>query len=99
MAVHARDGRGMSASPDLNEMTEQIRGLLDQWSVGLADVVASMADQKPEVPWEAATAPPAEADLLWWEQPFQIAPGAAVWVGTPRATWEDVGTLPPNAAR
>ena len=88
----------MSASPDLNQMTEQIRGLLDQWSVGLADVVASMADQKPEAPWEAATAPPAEADLLWWEQPFQIAPGAAVWVATPRTTWEYVGTLTLKAA-
>ena len=88
----------MSASPDLNQMTEQVRGLLDQWAVGLADVVASMADQKPEVPWEAAAAPPAEPDLLWWEQPFQIAPGAAVWVATPRTTWEYVGTLTLKAA-
>ena len=88
----------MSAGADLNQMTEQIRGLLDQWSVGLVDVVASMADQKPEAPWEAATAPSAEADLLWWEQPFQIAPGATVWVATPRTTWEYVGTLTLKAA-
>src|ERR1017187_9625849 len=93
MAVHAQDGRGMSAGGGLNQMTEQIRDLLDGWAVGLAEVVASMADQKPEVPWEAATAPPAEPDLLWWEQPFQIAPGAAVWVATPRTTWEYVGPL------
>jgi flagellar motor switch protein FliN/FliY len=79
-------------------MTEQIRGLLDHWAVGLADVVASMADQKPEVPWEAAAAPPAEPDLLWWEQPFQIAPGAVVWVATPRTTWDYVGTLTLKAA-
>jgi flagellar motor switch protein FliN/FliY len=98
MAVHAQDGRGMSAGGDVNQMTEQIRGLLDHWAVGLADVVASMADQKPDVPWEAAAAPPAEPDLLWWEQPFQIAPGAAVWVATPRATWEYVGTLTLKAA-
>jgi flagellar motor switch protein FliN/FliY len=57
-----------------------------------------MADQKPEVPWEAAAAPPSEPDLLWWEQPFQIAPGAAVWVATPRTTWEYVGTLTLKAA-
>ena len=88
----------MSAAGDLNQMPEQIRGLLDHWAVGLADVVASMADQKPEVPWEAAAAPPAEAELLWWEQPFQIAPGAAVWVATPRTTWEYVGTLTLKAA-
>jgi flagellar motor switch protein FliN/FliY len=98
MAVHAQDGRGMSAGGDPDQMTEQIRGLLDHWAVGLADVVASMADQKPETPWEAAAAPPAEAELLWWEQPFQIAPGAAVWVATPRTTWEYVGTLTLKAA-
>jgi flagellar motor switch protein FliN/FliY len=98
MAVHAQDGRGMSAGLELNQMTEQIRGLLDHWAVRLADVVASMADQKPEVPWEAAAAPPTEPDLLWWEQSFQIAPGAAVWVATPRTTWEYVGTLTLKAA-
>jgi flagellar motor switch protein FliN/FliY len=88
----------MSTGGDLNQMKEQIRGLVDHWAVGLADVVASMADQKPEVPWEAAAAPPAEPDLLWWEQPFQIASGAAVWVATPRTTWEYVGTLTLKAA-
>jgi flagellar motor switch protein FliN/FliY len=88
----------MSADGDPNQMTDQIRGLLDQWAVGLADVVASMADQKPEVPWETAAEPPTEPDLLWWEQPFQIAPGAAVWVATPRTTWEYVGTLTLKAA-
>ena len=85
-------------SEDRNQMTEQIRGLLDHWAAGLADVVASMADQKPEVPWEAAAAPPAEPDLLWWEQPFQLGAGAAVWVATPRSTWEYVGTLTLKAA-
>jgi hypothetical protein len=88
----------MSAGGDHNQMTEQIRGLLDHWAAGLAEVVASMADQKPEVRWEAAAAPPAEPDLLWWEQPFQIAPGAAVWVATPRSTWEYAGTLTLKAA-
>ena len=79
-------------------MTEQVRGLLDQWTAGLAEVVASMADQKPEVRWEASGAPPAEPDLLWWEQPFQVAPGTAVWVATPRGTWEYAGTLTLKAA-
>jgi flagellar motor switch protein FliN/FliY len=88
----------MSAGGDLNQTTERIRGLLDHWAVGLAEVVGSMADQKPEVPWEAAAAPPAEPDLLWWEQPFQIGAGAAVWVATPRSTWEYVGTLTLKAA-
>jgi flagellar motor switch protein FliN/FliY len=57
-----------------------------------------MADQKPEVHWESTTTPPAGADLLWWEQPFQVAPGTAVWVATPRDTWEYAGTLTLKAA-
>jgi flagellar motor switch protein FliN/FliY len=88
----------MSASGDHGQMTEQIRGLLDHWTVGLAEVVASMADQKPEVSWQATATPPEGPDLLWWEQPFQIVPGAAVWVATPRGTWEYAGTLTLKAA-
>lgn len=88
----------MIASRDQNQVTEQIRGLLDQWTLGLAEVVASMADQKPEVRWEATGMPPAGLDLLWWEQPFQIIPGASVWVATPRSTWEYAGTLTLKAA-
>ena len=88
----------MSSGGDQSQLTEQIRGLLDQWTVGLAEVVASMADQKPEVRWEASGAPPAGPDLLWWEQPLQVAPGAAVWVATPHGTWEYAGTLTLKAA-
>src|SRR5436190_16882992 len=80
------------------DLPDQVRSLLEHWASGLADVVASMADQKPEVRWEAAGAPPAGPDLLWWEQPFQVSPGALVWVATPRATWEFAGTLTLKAA-
>src|ERR1019366_7714075 len=98
MAVHAGDGRGMTASGDHDQVTEQIGGLLDHWTVGLAEVVASMAGQKREVSWEATAMPPAGPDLLWWEQPFQTVPGAVVWVATPRSTWEHAGTLRLKAA-
>lgn len=88
----------MTDTGNQTQVTEQIRELLDHWTVGLAEVVASMADQKPEVRWEAAGTPPAGPDLLWWEQPFQIVPGAVVWVATPRSTWEYAGTLTLKAA-
>jgi len=88
----------MTPSGNHDQMAEQFRGLLDHWTAGLAEVVASMADQKPEVSWEASATPPAGTDLLWWEQPFQIVPGAAVWVATPRSTWEHAGTLTLKAA-
>jgi flagellar motor switch protein FliN/FliY len=35
---------------------------------------------------------------LWWEQPFQVLTGAAVWVAAPRSTWEHTGTLTLKAA-
>ncbi len=88
----------MTAGGDQNRMTEPVRRLLDEWTAGLAQVVASMADQKPDVRWEDAAAPPAEPDLLWWEQPFQAAPGLTVWVATPLTTWEYAGTLTLKAA-
>jgi flagellar motor switch protein FliN/FliY len=88
----------MTAAGDRDHLPEQIRSLLDHWTAGLADVVASMADQKPEVRWEVASAPPPGPDLLWWEQPFQIVPGAAVWVATPPGTWDFAGTLTLKAA-
>ena len=83
--------------------------LLDQWTQGLVEVLESMADQKPEVRWQAVSgpfpetatpgAPPgAETEILWWEQPFQAAPETTVWVGAPRASWEYTGTLVLKAA-
>jgi flagellar motor switch protein FliN/FliY len=75
-----------------------VRGLLDQWVAALAQVVESMADQKPEIHWQPGAPPSADKDLLWWEQPFQIAPGMLLWVATPRPTWEYAGTLTLKAA-
>jgi len=77
---------------------EPVRGLLDQWVAGLAQVVESMADQKPEIHWQPGAPPSADQDLLWWEQPFQIAPGMLLWVATPRPTWEYAGTVTLKAA-
>jgi len=82
----------------VNEAPEVVRGLLDAWVSGLAQVVESMADQKPEVRWQPVCEPPGDPDLLWWEQPFQFAPGMLLWVATPRSSWEYVGTLTLKAA-
>ena len=88
----------MNAGGDHAQIPDPLSGLLDQWTAGLAEVVHSMADQKPEVRWEAAGAAPAGPDLLWWEQPFQVLPGTMVWVAAPRSTWEHAGTLTLKAA-
>jgi len=72
--------------------------LLDQWAASLAQVLESMTDEKPEVQWQRCTAPSADQDILWWEQPFQAGPGMTVWVGAPHATWEQAGTVTLKAA-
>jgi flagellar motor switch protein FliN/FliY len=86
----------MSTKP--GQAPDVVRGLLDQWVAGLAQVVESMADQKPEVRWQPSPPPVADQDLLWWEQPFQFAPSMLVWVATPQPSWEYAGTLTLKAA-
>jgi len=81
---------------------ENAKLLLDRWTESLAQVLESMTDQKPEVRWQAVSGSLSEIaggqEFLWWEQPFQIAAGACVWVAAPRATWEYAGTLTLKAA-
>ena len=74
------------------------RQLLDQWAASLGQVLESMTDQKPEVGWQPGSAPGSHPDSLWWEQPFSIGPGVAVWVAAPPATWEHAGTITLKAA-
>ncbi len=77
-------------------MPEGAGALLDGWAESLAQVFESMADQKPEIAWRPVGAPEkaegaADGEMLWWAQPFQGVPSAAVWVGAARATWEYAG--------
>ena len=81
---------------------ENARLLLDRWTESLAQVLESMTDQRPAIHWEAASGTLAEAggspDYLWWEQPFQIDPEAAVWIGAAQSAWEYAGALTLKAA-
>ena len=80
-------------------MTEQVRGLLDEWTAGLAEVVASMADQKPEVRLggrrRAArrTGPLVVGAAL----PGRSRASRSGW-RHPMTTWEYAGTLTLKAA-
>ena len=76
----------------------EARQLLDQWVVSLGQVLESMTNLKPEIHWQAGPAPDLQQETLWWEQPFSLGPGAAVWVAAPRATWESAGTMTLKAA-
>ncbi len=98
---------GMDAHKPLDE-EPKLRQVVDAWAGGLGQVLESMADQKPEINWRPAAGPieeiggpagpGAEAEILWWEQPFQRMPEAMLWVGTPRAAWEYIGGLTLRAA-
>jgi flagellar motor switch protein FliN/FliY len=93
---------GENEGPARLAAVENTRFLLDRWTESLAQVLESMTDQRPAVRWEAASGPLSEVgggqELLWWEQPFQVAPQAGVWIAAPRATWEYAGTLTLKAA-
>jgi flagellar motor switch protein FliN/FliY len=98
----AGDGYGMSQAEHSQPLTiatvTHAHQLLDQWVASLGQVLESMTDQKPEVRWQTGSAPEPDEGWLWWEQPFSVAPGVAVWVGSPRATWEHAGTVTLKAA-
>jgi flagellar motor switch protein FliN/FliY len=83
----------------LLESSENARLVLDQWAEALAEVLASMTDQRPEIRWTAGSGNlAADGDTLWWEQPFQPLPGLTVWVGAPARVWEHAGSITLTAA-
>jgi flagellar motor switch protein FliN/FliY len=76
------------------------RELLERWCESLAAVFESMAEERPSVNWRPEAAAPASdgEDVLWWEQPFQLGPDAAVWVGASKQAWEYAGAKMLRAA-
>jgi flagellar motor switch protein FliN len=90
------------------DAVEPVSALLDQFASALAQVLESMAEQRPQTDWKAVSGTVAEvvgdppAEMLWWEQPLSIslapAPQMKIWVGAPRAAWEQAGTLTLKAA-
>ena len=84
----------------LLETIENAKLILDQWAEGLANVLGSMTDIRPDVSWQPGKGPLGAPDegMLWWEQPFQSSPEMVVWVATPRALWEYAGTVTLKAA-
>src|SRR5690242_14425191 len=77
---------------------EALRYLTGEFSTLLAGILASMTDQQPKVSWDLTQAPPAGADILWWEQTLSLAPMPLVWVGAPAAGWEELGARTLRAA-
>lgn len=101
MAGDARAGDRMSQRLD---SLEPVRSLIEQLVSSMADVFESMAEQRPEIAWQADSGPldsvlaGAADSVLWWEQPLQFAPGMKIWAGAPQPTWEYSGSLVLKAA-
>jgi flagellar motor switch protein FliN/FliY len=101
MAGYARRGDGVSEKLD---GIEPVKALLDQFATSLAQVIESMAEQRPGAEWQAVSgsisevAAGAQDEMLWWEQPLQISPEMKIWVGAPQAAWEHAGGVTLKAA-
>lgn len=80
------------------ELAEQVRNLLDQWTASLGQVLEAMTDQKPELKWQSGITLASDPEALWWEQPFQISREAIVWIAAPQPTWEHAGKVTLQAA-
>ena len=58
------------------ETIEPAHALLDQFAGALAQVLESMAEQRPDTNWKAVSGTIAEVvadpldEMLWWEQPL-----------------------------
>jgi flagellar motor switch protein FliN/FliY len=66
--------------------------LAERWRDEFMKVMEAMADLRPDLEFESAPGPlDSMAGLLWWKQPYDLAPGATVWIGTAEDAWSHLG--------
>jgi flagellar motor switch protein FliN/FliY len=69
---------------------EQAQELVEQWRRDFIGVMQAMGDFCPEM--AVHFAPPTRGrDMLWWNQPLDVAPGTGIWVGAAEETWSVLG--------
>src|SRR4051794_1559931 len=69
----------------------------EHWAEAVADILHSMADERPAVNSSAASAAPPPG-LLWWRQALDTNPEPCLWTGAPEATWREFGKRTLEAA-
>ncbi len=72
-------------------------GLVERWREEFGNVMEAMADMRPAMELDAE-APEDSAGMLWWKQPFDIAAGAAFWIGAKPEAWQALGKQTLSAA-
>jgi flagellar motor switch protein FliN len=75
-----------------------LRGLAEEWTGLLIQILESMTDQKPKAAWSAVPGPAAGDDIFFWEQRLSLAEVPAIWVGAPAQTWNELGARTLRAA-
>ena len=66
------------------------QALAEQWREDFVGVMQAMGDFCPKM--EVHLAPPTRGrDMLWWNQPMDMAPGAGIWIGATQETWSVLG--------
>lgn len=78
-------------------LEQQAYGLVEQWREEFGRVMEAMADMRPGMELDAE-APRDSAGMLWWKQPFSLAPGAAFWIGAKTEAWNALGRVTLSAA-
>ena len=75
----------------MNTQLERRAGeLVERWRGDFIGVMQAMGDFSPKM--EVHFAPPTRgADMLWWNQPLDLAAGAGIWIGAGEETWSTMG--------
>jgi flagellar motor switch protein FliN len=70
--------------------------LAEEWSRQLGRAMETMSGEPVGITFasrelSAEEIDPGSQDLLWWEQPLSLGPGAIIWIGAPPAGWQEIG--------
>ncbi|HVX65068.1 MAG TPA: flagellar motor switch protein FliN [Bryobacteraceae bacterium] len=65
--------------------------LAEKLAENFAASIETMSGEKPEVSSRPAGAAAGLEGALWWAQPLSLAPGPALWLGVPEASWLAIG--------
>lgn len=69
---------------------EQAQALVEQFRQDFIGVMQAMGDLCPDM--AVHFAPPVRGrDMLWWNQPLDVATGTGIWVGAAEETWSVLG--------
>jgi flagellar motor switch protein FliN/FliY len=72
------------------QLTRHAQALVEQWRGDFIGVMQAMGDFSPEMV-DHFEPPSASDGMLWWSQPFDLAPRAGIWIGASEQTWSALG--------